>query len=95
MRDPIILSQAVIEQRQLLDKAAQIMGTTREIFIMEAACDKAQSLLLNQALVDLNEAKFHAFLGAFQKVMDTAPTRTLGHKRPLRVKPSRSCTTIA
>lgn len=83
MRDPTISPLALIEQRQLIDKAARIMGTTRATFIMEAACDKAQSLLLSQTLFEVSEEQFHAF----QEMLDAPPTPNPGLERLMRSKP--------
>ena len=50
MRDAAINLRARPEQRELIDPAAQLLGKNRSDFMLEAACDKAQSALLEHEL---------------------------------------------
>lgn len=47
MRDAIINLRARPEERDLIDRAAKLLGKSRSHFMLEAACDKAQSVLLD------------------------------------------------
>jgi hypothetical protein len=47
MRDAAINLRALPQQRDLIDQAAQLLGKNRSDFMLEAACDKAQSVLLS------------------------------------------------
>jgi uncharacterized protein (DUF1778 family) len=47
MRDAAINLRARPEQRDLIDQAAQLLGKNRSDFMLEAACDKAKSVLLD------------------------------------------------
>ena len=46
MRDAAINLRALPEQRDLIDHAAQLLGKNRSDFMLEAACDRAQAVLL-------------------------------------------------
>ena len=48
MRDAAINLRALPNQRALIDQAALLTGKNRSDFMLEAACDKAQSVLLDQ-----------------------------------------------
>ena len=48
-------------QRQLIDKAASLMGKSRSDFMLEVACREAMDVLLDQRLFLLNEEQFQAF----------------------------------
>jgi len=48
MRDAAINLRALPQQRDLIDHAAQLLGKNRSDFMLEAACDRAQSVLLDQ-----------------------------------------------
>lgn len=61
MRDAAINLRALPQQRDLIDQAAQLLGKNRSDFMLEAACDKAQSVLLDQVFFGLDETNFRAF----------------------------------
>lgn len=61
MRDAPINLRALPQQRDLIDQAAQLLGKNRSDFMLEAACDKAQSVLLDQVLFHLDAEKFQQF----------------------------------
>ena len=61
MRDAAINLRAMPEQRDLIDHAASVLGKNRSDFMLEAACDKAQSVLLDQVFFSLDDAKFREF----------------------------------
>lgn len=61
MRDAAINLRARPEQRELIDQAAQLLGKSRSDFILEAACDKAQAMLIDQLLFTLNDKDFKQF----------------------------------
>ena len=61
MRDAAINLRARPEQRELIDKAAQLLGKSRSDFMLEVACDKAQSVLLDQVCFSLDAEKFRQF----------------------------------
>lgn len=48
-------------QRALIDKAASSLNKTRSDFMLEAACQAATNVLLDQRLFLVDDASFHAF----------------------------------
>lgn len=48
MRDAAINLRAHPQQRDLIDQAAMLLNKNRSDFMLEAACDKAQAVLLDQ-----------------------------------------------
>ena len=48
MRDAAINLRALPEQRDLIDHAANLLGKNRSDFMLEAACDRAQAVVLDQ-----------------------------------------------
>ena len=79
MRDAAINLRARPEQRDLIDQAAQLLGKNRSDFMLEAACDKAQSVLLDQVFFKLDAEKFRQFT----KLLDAPPTRVHQVDAPL------------
>jgi uncharacterized protein (DUF1778 family) len=83
MRDAAINLRARPEQRDIIDQAAQLLGKNRSDFMLEAACDKARSVLLDQVFFRLDAAKFRQFV----KLLDATPAANPGLKRLMAVKP--------
>lgn len=54
MRDAAINLRAMPEQRELIDRAASLLGKNRSDFMLEAACDRARSVLLDQVFFNLD-----------------------------------------
>ncbi len=82
MRDAAINLRALPEQRDLIDQAAQLLGKNRSDFMLEAACDKAQSVLLDQVFFNLDENKFRQFT----TLIDAPPAPNPGLDRLMAVK---------
>jgi len=82
MRDAAINLRALAEQRDLIDHAAQLLGKNRSDFMLEAACDKAQAVVLDQVFFGLDAEKFRQFT----KVLDAPPTHNPGLERLMAVK---------
>jgi uncharacterized protein (DUF1778 family) len=61
MRDAAINLRALPQQRELIDQAARLLGKNRSDFMLEAACDKAQSVLLDQVFFHLDDTQFRQF----------------------------------
>ena len=57
MRDAAINLRAKPEQRDLIDQAAAMLGKNRSDFMLEAACDRAQSVLLDQVYFRLDDRR--------------------------------------
>ncbi len=82
MRDAAINLRARPEQRDLIDQAAQLLGKNRSDFMLEAACDKAHSVLLDQVFFSLDAEKFRQF----NKLLDAPPIRNPRLERLMAVK---------
>lgn len=61
MRDAAINLRALPEQRDLIDYAAGLLGKNRSDFMLEAACERAQTVLLDQVFFGLDADKFRQF----------------------------------
>lgn len=83
MRDAAINLRARPEQRDLIDQAAQLLGRNRSDFMLEAACERAQAVLLDQAFFKLDSARFREF----SKLLDAPVAPDAGLKRLLAVQP--------
>ena len=67
MRDIAINLRARSDQRDLIDRAASTLGRNRSDFMLEAACEKAQSVVLDRTFFTLDceaFARFSAILDA-------------------------------
>jgi uncharacterized protein (DUF1778 family) len=82
MRDTAIRLRALPQQRDLIDQAAQLLGKNRSDFMLEATCDKAQSVLLDQVFFTLDDAKFRQFT----TMLDAPAQPNPGLERLLAVK---------
>lgn len=83
MRDAAINLRARPEQRDLIDQAAQIMGKTRSDFMLEVACEKAKSVLIDQVFFSLDEERFKAF----NDLLDAPVAANPGLERLMAIKP--------
>jgi uncharacterized protein (DUF1778 family) len=83
MRDAAINIRARPEQRDLIDQAAELLGRTRSDFMLEAACDRAQAVLLDQVFFKLDAARFRQFV----KLLDSPATPDAGLRRLMAVEP--------
>jgi uncharacterized protein (DUF1778 family) len=82
MRDAAINLRALAEQRDLIDRAAHLLGKNRSDFMLEAACDKAQAVLLDQVYFNLDADRFQEFID----LLDAPPTANPGLERLMAVK---------
>lgn len=82
MRAAAINLRALPAQRDLIDHAANLLGKNRSDFMLEAACERAQSVLLDQVFFGLDAEKF----AQFTAVLDAPPRANAGLKRLLAVK---------
>lgn len=82
MRDAAINLRAMPEQRDLIDHAALVLGKNRSDFMLEAACERAQSVLLDQVFFRLDAEKFDQFIA----MLDAPPKPNPGLQRLMDVK---------
>jgi uncharacterized protein (DUF1778 family) len=82
MRDASINLRAHTEQRDLIDQAARLMGKNRSDFMLEAACEKAQGIMLDQVFFALDAQGFQRFC----ELLDASPSANPGLERLLATK---------
>ena len=70
-------------QRDLIDQAAERLGRNRSDFMLEAACQKAEDVLLDQAFFAVGAGTFAKFQELLEKPLP--PTDKL--RRLLKTKP--------
>ena len=83
MRDAAINLRALPEQRDLIDQAAKLAGKNRSDFMLEAACERAQQVLLDRVFFGLDAKGFREFTAA----LDAPPGPNHGLDRLMAVKP--------
>ncbi len=82
-RDEIINLRASKRQKTLIDKAAELLNTSRSDFMLEAACREAEALLLEQTRFTLPEEKFKRFMA----MLDQPPRDNVKLRKLLQSKP--------
>lgn len=82
MRDAAINLRALPEQRDLIDHAARLLGKNRSDFMLEAACERAQAVVLDQVFFSLDADKFKHFTA----MLDAPPDPNPGLERLMAVK---------
>lgn len=83
MRDAAINLRAMPEQRDLIDQAAAVLGKNRSDFMLEAACERARSVLLDQLYFRLEPENFERFVAMLDAPLEPNP----GLSRLLAVEP--------
>ena len=73
MRDAAINLRALPEQRDLIDQAASALGKNRSDFMLEAACERAQAVLLDQVFFRLEANKFEKFVALLDAPFEANP----------------------
>jgi uncharacterized protein (DUF1778 family) len=81
VRNAAINLRALPEQRDLIDQAASAVGKNRSDFMLEAACERAQSVLLDQVFFRLDADKFEQFVA----LLDAPPKPNTGLERLMAV----------
>lgn len=82
MRDAAINLRAQPAQRELIDHAASLLGKNRSDFMLEAACDRARAVVLDQVFFDLDEAQFQQFTA----LLDAPPAPNPGLEHLMAVQ---------
>lgn len=70
-------------QRDLIDQAANSLGKSRSDFILETACNKAETVLLDQCYFALAGDKFEEFT----RLLDQSPTKNKALNKLLTLIP--------
>lgn len=74
--------RAKVQQRDLIDLAAERLGRSRSEFMLGAACREAQDVLLDRAFFTVNAVTF----ARFQEMLDRPLPPTDKLRRLLRTK---------
>ena len=82
MRDATINLRALTQQLDLIDQAARLLGKSRSDFVLEAACEKARSVVLDQVFFSLDEDR----LKQFTAMLDAPPAPNPGLERLMAVR---------
>lgn len=82
MRDAPINLRALPAQRELIDHAASLLGKNRSDFMLEAACERARAVLLDQVFFSLNTEQFKQFTA----LLDAPPVNNPGLERLMAIK---------
>jgi uncharacterized protein (DUF1778 family) len=82
MRAAAINLRALPEQRDLIDQAAQMLGKNRSDFMLEAACERAQSVLLDQVFFGVDAERF----AQITALLDAPPDANAGLARLMAVE---------
>ncbi|MCW8198759.1 DUF1778 domain-containing protein [Verminephrobacter aporrectodeae subsp. tuberculatae] len=82
MRDAAINLRALPEQRDLIDHAASLLGKSRSDFMLEAACERAQTVALDQVFFGLDGDRFQQF----SAILDAPPSANPGLERLMAVQ---------
>lgn len=83
MRSASINLRALPSQRDLIDQASNALGMNRSDFMLETACARAQSVLLDQVFFSLDDDAF----GVFRNMLDAPVEPDAGLQRLLAVRP--------
>lgn len=86
MRDSSINLRVLPEQRDLIDRAATLLGKSRSDFMLETACERAKTIVLEQVFFCLDEDKFRQFTA----LLDVRQEANPGLERLLAVKAPQS-----
>lgn len=83
-RETTINLRAPSAQRALIDQAAQLTGKSRTDFMLQAACEKAQQVLLDRTVFALDEAGFQRFTALLDAPVENseALSRLLSRRSP-------------
>ena len=81
MRVAAINLRALPEQRDLIDHAANLLGKNRSDFMLEAACERAQSVLLDQVFFQLDAERYQQFTA----ILDAPPSTNEGLERLMAI----------
>ena len=83
-REAAINIRALRAQRDLIDKAAAVRNKTRSDFMLEAACQEAENVLLDRRLFHLKDEEYEAFESALKTPVSENPAlrKLLAQKSP-------------
>ena len=80
--DVTINLRARAMQKDLIDRAAEAQGRNRSEFMLEAACEKAQQVLLDRSFFALDQKRYQKFI----ELLDAPPNANARLMRLLATK---------
>jgi uncharacterized protein (DUF1778 family) len=83
IRDQVIRIRASLQQRDLIDRAARVLGKSRSAFVRETACREAEQVVLDQTFFQLDPETFDRF----NEVLDNPPPPSGALRKHLLTKP--------
>jgi uncharacterized protein (DUF1778 family) len=66
-KDVVINLRAKQNQRELIDRAAEILGKSRSDFMMESALRAAENVLSDRVFFNLDESAYEQFIAALER----------------------------
>lgn len=80
----VINLRAPVAQRELIDRAARLQAKSRTEFMLEAAREKAEQVLLDQTLFAVSAKEYKAFLALMDAPLanNAAVKRLLAKRAP-------------
>jgi uncharacterized protein (DUF1778 family) len=83
-REITINLRARAAQKDLIDRAAEVQGKKRTEFMLQAACEKAEQVLLDKTFFALDEKRFNRFVKILDAPLESQDriTRLLASKAP-------------
>ena len=73
MHDAAINLRVLPEQRDLIDRAASLLGKNRSDFMLEAACERVQVVVLDHVFFGLDKKKFDQFMTQLDAPIEPNP----------------------
>ena len=88
MRDTTMHLRATSARRALIDQAAALLGKSRTEFVLEAASEKAQQVLLDRTLFGVTAERFNRFKALVDAPLENARAvaRLLKRRAPWEAK---------
>jgi uncharacterized protein (DUF1778 family) len=73
MRNAAINLRALPQEREMIDYAATLIGKSRSDFMLEAAYERAQSVMLDRVFFALDEEKHQQFMDMLEAPSEPDP----------------------
>jgi uncharacterized protein (DUF1778 family) len=83
MRDATIFLQVMPEQLNLIDRAAKLVDKNPCDFVLDAACENARTVLMDQTIINVDVEKLQQFVA----LLDAPSCPNPGLDRLMAIKP--------
>lgn len=78
----VINVRARKSQKDLMDRAARVLGKSRSDFLLEAACKEAESILLDRTFFNTSEQVYENFLNLLDMPINEKLKKLMNVKAP-------------